>query len=60
MHSLCPAHWSNCATRFSLISFGSVTAEAVTFWYTGQIGVLNVVASIAFANSARAGSISGE
>ena len=49
----------NCATRLRLISSGSEIAEAVTFWYTGQIGLLNTVASIAAANSSRAGSISG-
>src|SRR5690606_14501323 len=50
----------NCVIRFFLISAGSDTAEAVTFWYTGQIGAWKVVVSIAAANSSRAGSIIGE
>src|SRR5690606_34454460 len=50
----------NCVIKFFLISTGSETALAVTFWYTGQIGVEKVVASIAAANSSRAGSIIGE
>src|SRR5690625_5951385 len=45
--------------RFSFISAGLLTAEAVTFWYIGQIGVLKVVFSIAAANCSSAGFISG-
>ena len=48
------------ARRFALMQSGSVSGAAVTFWYMGQRGVLNGVASMASASSRRAGSMRGE
>lgn len=50
----------NWEIKFFLISSALLTATVVTFWYIGQFGVENFVASIAAANSSSAGFINGE